>query len=455
MTANHDDVPEDDSSPRGRKRRSARSRREEELLGAVSRERTRLADALHDGPLTQLVVARQTLSDVRAGAGGGLDEVSERLERVAAELHALTGAMHEESLDELPLSEGLALVAQGFSTRRHLLELDIRVGPGVDAYRTRLVREAARELLANVIEHAGAAAATVQVELAGDELRLEVRDDGVGVDPEAAARAATTGHLGLQRLRRLARRSGGRFEVGLLEPHGTAAVLTLPRAHLEEREAELAPGLTRSRQAQTTEVLLAAAAAADAGALRGETKQQRAAAQAARRREAAEAAQAERLLASTKALDPEAHARLVRRGVGRRPPARPPRTPPRDLVDLAALFARVRAAGAATAEVLLGAGLLELFDAIAGSALRAGLDPAKDVMPAHLQPGDLLVRIGGDCHLCVLADGTVFTDPGLDGLLPAAGTPDRAVATLLVEVVAVRTEIDVPGAGQGPAPPTG
>ena len=86
--------------------------------------------------------------------------------------------------------------------------VDSLVGPGVAEHAEAVVREA----LSNVVRHARASAVTVTID-AGDELVIEVRDNGVGIDP-------STARSGLRNLEQRAHDCGGELTI---TPHPRAA----------------------------------------------------------------------------------------------------------------------------------------------------------------------------------------------------------------------------------------
>lgn len=201
------------------------------VAAAVARERTRLADALHDGALQDLMIAKQDLIEAMDGDRRSLDGLSGHLERVTATLRVVTSAMHEDSLDELGLTEALRRIVLPLNDRGQL-DVSMHVDAAADVYNDTVIRDAARQLLANVAEHACATSAEVAVSVESGELTVRVTDDGVGCDASQAALARRDGHLGLPRIARLAYRLGGSFAIGRAEPHGTVAILRLPTSAL-------------------------------------------------------------------------------------------------------------------------------------------------------------------------------------------------------------------------------
>jgi signal transduction histidine kinase len=82
-----------------------------------------------------------------------------------------------------------------------------------------------QEALTNVARHAQASRVEVRVVREDDRLRLEVRDDGQGIAPEALA---STSSLGLLGMRERARRLSGFVTFTALPEKGTLVVAEVP-----------------------------------------------------------------------------------------------------------------------------------------------------------------------------------------------------------------------------------
>ena len=88
----------------------------------------------------------------------------------------------------------------------------------------------ARELLRNAVRHAQAGRIEVEIRYESRQLRVHVRDDGKGIDPEVLKAGGRAGHYGLPGMRERAGRFGGKLEFWSEAGAGTEAVLTVPAA---------------------------------------------------------------------------------------------------------------------------------------------------------------------------------------------------------------------------------
>ena len=199
-----------------------------DVMTAEERERRRVAEALHDGPLQTLLSARQ---DLRAAIGpkadmSGVGRASDLLNDVAQELRQLTKELHPSVLEEAGLEPAV----------RGLLDTLVeRTGATVECsidYPHRHPEDAmiygvARELLTNIVRHANATRVWLDLHDLGDTVTLDVRDDGVGIDPTIVSQRIAEGHIGLASQRSRVETLRGTWEFEPME-HGTWVRVTLP-----------------------------------------------------------------------------------------------------------------------------------------------------------------------------------------------------------------------------------
>ena len=209
-----------------------------ESISIEERERARLAEELHDGPLQNLIAARRNLEDIAdlAPEHPLMLQTDELLHSSAAQLRGTVTVLHPQVLAQVGLSAALEELALQHQTAGRLMvhqQLEDVGHPPGEA----LIYSTARELLSNVDKHARADNAWVTLTRDRDGIRLTVEDDGVGIDetPDGDRR----GHIGLDTHRLRVANAGGRLWVGARQgfrttsggervTSGTAAVLTLP-----------------------------------------------------------------------------------------------------------------------------------------------------------------------------------------------------------------------------------
>ncbi|MBI2316684.1 MAG: hypothetical protein HYU75_06630 [Betaproteobacteria bacterium] len=90
-----------------------------------------------------------------------------------------------------------------------------------------------QESLANGFRHGGRCTQRVAVSGSGNQLSVEIADDGKGFDPRALK---TGGHLGLVGMRERVEALGGSFAVSSAPNRGTTVRTTLPLSRQEEND---------------------------------------------------------------------------------------------------------------------------------------------------------------------------------------------------------------------------
>ena len=206
----------------------ARSRLLADAEEAEQRERKALAEALHDHAIQNLLSARHELEE--AGETGAsqqaLDRADEALAQTIGQLREAVFDLHPYVLDEAGLEAALRSLAQRTASRAQLaLQLHLEF-PGRHP-QEQLLYSAARELLANVVQHADATEVEVALTADGAELCLVVGDDGRGFPPDRPAEALAEGHVGLASQRVRIEAVGGTLDVAS-NGDGTRAEIRMP-----------------------------------------------------------------------------------------------------------------------------------------------------------------------------------------------------------------------------------
>jgi signal transduction histidine kinase len=84
------------------------------------------------------------------------------------------------------------------------------------------------EALRNAFRHAQASRIEVEIHYDKERLRVRIRDDGKGMEPQMVADAARRGHWGLRGMRERAKLIGGNLELWSSSQSGTEIELTIP-----------------------------------------------------------------------------------------------------------------------------------------------------------------------------------------------------------------------------------
>jgi two-component system NarL family sensor kinase len=208
---------------------TARQRIVAEALAAEDRARERISQQLHDELLQSLFVIRQDLAQA-VGDPARTDLVVRARDGVLEAIQSLRAAVfdiHPVVLERGGLGSAVGAVAQHHAGLGGF-EIDVEIDPEADGEHARLLLSLVRELLTNVVRHAGAAHAVVRLWREGDEVLLEVSDDGCGIDPSAAQPALGRGHIGLASAAQRVEALSGRFELSRREGGGTTARAAIP-----------------------------------------------------------------------------------------------------------------------------------------------------------------------------------------------------------------------------------
>ena len=221
-------------------------RRNEEMLRALSHrlvqaqesERGRVALELHDR-ITQLLCASlfrcQSLTDTLPARDGESKrtaaKLGEMIARAAEEVGRISRDLRPSVLDELGLHAILRATATEFAERTNIsLKLDCaplaaRLPADTELALFRILQEALR----NVQVHAGARHVAVCLRKRGAYVRLAIKDDGNGFDPDhRPAGGDGKSGLGLVGMRERAASVGGTIKVKSVRKAGTEIEVRIP-----------------------------------------------------------------------------------------------------------------------------------------------------------------------------------------------------------------------------------
>ena len=201
-----------------------------ETLALAETERARIAEELHDGPLQNLIAMRRNIEELGEQDPGSalLAQTDALLRDTTRALRGAVSVLHPQVLAQLGLCPALLELAGQYREQHlqltvHTCMVDVGHLPAQD-----LLFSTARELLANIAQHAGADNVWLTLTHQADRIRLEVADDGSGFDPRVIPGRVAAGHIGLATRSVRIAELGGSITIGPRVPTGTQIRVDLP-----------------------------------------------------------------------------------------------------------------------------------------------------------------------------------------------------------------------------------
>jgi len=199
---------------------------------ALEEERKHLSRELHDHVAQVLTALRMELGRIErtkafpdGHAGAAVAECKKLVDSMFRTVRDLALGLRPSMLDDLGLQAALEWHVRDF-TSRYGTNVDLTIEGEFDGLPDRhrtCVYRAVQEALTNCIRHANAQAITVNVIRCNDELRVAVRDDGIGFDPGRRR----TG-LGLCGIEERVRELHGAMTISGIAGRGTLLNIRLP-----------------------------------------------------------------------------------------------------------------------------------------------------------------------------------------------------------------------------------
>lgn len=219
-----------------RKRQDAeRQLLEQQVLEISERERRRFGQDLHDGlgqHLTGIELMTQALEQKlesnSRGEAAQAAKISQHVRDAIRQTKSLARGLSPVELDAGGLMSALQELARTASDMFRVTCAFRSPAPVLisdNGAATHLFR-IAQEAVSNAIKHGKARRIDIELERVGTELRLSIRDDGVGL----RARGATSTGMGLRIMDYRASVIGGTLRVDASEPSGTLVTCSAPIA---------------------------------------------------------------------------------------------------------------------------------------------------------------------------------------------------------------------------------
>ncbi len=205
-----------------------------ELALVEHRERRRLAEIIHEDLQQSLVAASLEAEAVAVDSRAAVRRRGRALLGILSEARAITRGMTQRLAPPVSLRDNLPAafdwLARHMLTRHKLAvttRMDASVKQAPESFGV-LLFTAARELLLNVVKHAGRRSARIALRRQAGALVLEVTDKGKGIRLHAGRRRGAMPGFGLFSIRERAELLGGTLTVEPAAGRGTRVVLSLP-----------------------------------------------------------------------------------------------------------------------------------------------------------------------------------------------------------------------------------
>jgi signal transduction histidine kinase len=208
------------------------------LLQVQDEERRRIARELHDG-VGQLLAAMSMNVAKVVGEKSNLSEEAARcaeenfnlIDQISKDIRTVSYLLHPPLLDEMGLHSALKWYIDGFTERSKIaanLEFPADLERLPHDYELCLFR-ITQECLTNIHRHSGSLTAQVRLSRTPGEVKLEVRDEGKGINQQTQGTIVSgmsTG-VGLRGMQERVKQIGGRLEIHS-NGKGTTVLVTLP-----------------------------------------------------------------------------------------------------------------------------------------------------------------------------------------------------------------------------------
>ena len=218
-------------------RQAAQQAFSQQLIQSQEAERKRIAAELHDGLGQNLLVIKNRAlfgllqPDDAPRAAEQLTDISTTVSQAIDEVRQIAANLHPYQLDRLGLTKALTAVVRKVGAAAQLDiacsvdDVDGLLPPPAETNLYRIVQEC----LNNIVKHAGATEASVQLRRDSHRLQLTIRDNGCGFVPAGThSRSERKGGSGLIGISERARLLHGTVAVDSASGTGTRITLTMP-----------------------------------------------------------------------------------------------------------------------------------------------------------------------------------------------------------------------------------
>ena len=204
------------------------------LILAEERERTRIAQELHDHIGVSLAVlgidmlrAGQPVSGSPGKVYPGIHEVYEKMQEISKRVSRLSHQLHSPALEYLGMAQAVKTECRVFSEESHIpVACSCRdIAEKLDQTVGQIILRVLREALSNAARHGGASKIDVEAAVADARFILVIRDNGSGFEFKKSLFGPG---LGLFSMMERVRLIGGELQINSSLGRGTELVCRVP-----------------------------------------------------------------------------------------------------------------------------------------------------------------------------------------------------------------------------------
>ena len=207
-----------------------------QLTIAEEQEWRRIAADLHDHvsqslALTRLQLAAAAKSGDDAGLKKQLDQISRELLQMSSDIHHLIFELSSPTLRELGLGAAIDEWLEEKVKKVSAIEVELidQLHDGLDELICLILFRNVRELLTNTVKHAQANKVVVCLEEEGGAIKITIKDNGIGFNPEHALRKTNCdGGFGLFGIEERMADLDGSLTINSRPHQGTTIIMTVP-----------------------------------------------------------------------------------------------------------------------------------------------------------------------------------------------------------------------------------
>ncbi len=204
------------------------------LISEQEKERSRISSELHDDICQRLAMLSMELqkassneNHLASATKQRLEEIRRHCSEITSDVQLLSHELHSAKIDYLGISAAIRGFCREFGEHQKVsVEFTVRNVPkSVSRDESLCLFRVTQEALHNAVKHSGADRFWVELSGAGNEVRLEVKDTGIGFDVKEANRI---GGLGLVSMQERVRAVNGRFYIESKPGAGTKIIVSVP-----------------------------------------------------------------------------------------------------------------------------------------------------------------------------------------------------------------------------------